>query len=82
MTALRDAALAYAERGWPIFPVRTDKTPYTSNGVLDATTNTKQIEEWWGIHPRANIALDVGALDMMVLDLDPGHDMKELEENV
>ena len=29
------AALAYAEKGWPIFPVGKDKRPLTKNGVLD-----------------------------------------------
>ncbi len=75
-------ALAYAENGWPIFPCRSDKTPYTSHGVLDATTDLKQIEAWWAQWPKANIALDVGGAEMMVFDLDPGHSMKELDENV
>jgi len=39
------AALAYAKMGWPIFPVRADKTPYTKNGVMDATTNIDKIKE-------------------------------------
>lgn len=79
---LLEAALEYASRGWPIFPARQDKRPYTDHGVLDATTNIRQIEEWWATWPTANVALDVGGAGMMVLDLDPGHDMKELENNV
>jgi len=82
MTTLKEAALAYAERGWPIFPCNYDKTPATKNGVLDATTNPQKIEVWWTETPDANIGLDVGGAGMMVLDLDPGHDMKELEKNV
>lgn len=80
---LLEAALAYAsERGWPIFPVRADKTPYTRNGVVDATTDLAQIRRWWGTWPGANIGLDVGGAGLMVLDLDPGHDLKELDRNV
>lgn len=80
---LLDAALEYANRGWPIFPARADKTPFTKNGVLDATTNIRQIESWWTTEfPNANIALDVGSAGMMVLDLDPGHSLEELENNV
>ena len=82
MSTLRDAAIAYAERGWPIFPARADKTPYTPRGVMDATTNLQQIEDWWEEWPNANIALNVGEANMMVLDLDPGHSMEELEKNV
>ncbi|MAF95635.1 MAG: hypothetical protein CMM60_07770 [Rhodospirillaceae bacterium] len=75
-------ALAYAEKGWPIFPARPDKTPYTKHGVLDATTDPKRIEAWWERWPQANIALDVGSAGMMVLDLDPDHSMEELEKNI
>jgi len=79
---MKQAALTYAEQGWPIFPARADKTPYTKSGVMDATTDLKQIEEWWTTWPVANIALNVGDAGMMVLDLDPGHSMEELEKNV
>jgi hypothetical protein len=79
---LLDAALAYAERGWPVFPCKTDKTPYTQHGVHDATTDKHKIKDMWSEHPNANIGFAVGEADMCVLDGDPGHDMKELEKNV
>lgn len=71
-SALHDAAIGYAERGWPIFPCRANKTPYTTNGVLDATTNPDKIDEWWEKWPRANIGLDCAGAGFMVLDIDPG----------
>ena len=64
-----------------MFPCRHDKTPHTPNGVLDATTDPEKIRAWWTRWPGANVATDVGGAGMMVLDLDPGHDMKELEKN-
>ncbi|MBL4665646.1 MAG: bifunctional DNA primase/polymerase [Nitrospinaceae bacterium] len=82
MNKLKEAALDYAEQGWPIFPCRADKTPYVKHGVLEATTNLDTIEEWWDEWPRANIALDVAGAGMMVIDLDPGHDIEELKKNV
>jgi len=82
MNKLKEAALDYAERGWPIFPCRSDKSPYVTNGVLDATTNLDKIEDWWDEWPKANIGLDVTGAGMMVVDLDPGHDIEELNKNV
>ena len=73
------AALMYAGRGWPVFPTRPDKTPLTKHGVMDATTSEKKIREWFTTNPFANVAIDVGGAGMMVLDLDPGHDVDNLE---
>ena len=39
-------ALRYAAAGLPIFPVRADKTPLTTHGVRDATTDVAKIEVW------------------------------------
>ena len=82
MSSIKEAALKYAERGWPIFPCRADKTPYTKNGVLDATTSRDAVEEMWTKWPMANIGLAVGRAEMATLDLDPGYDMAVLEANV
>lgn len=77
-----DAALAYAKRGFPIFPVKIDKHPYTKHAMLDATTDPARIEKMWAKHPHANIALNVGEAGMAVIDLDPGHNLEELEKHV
>lgn len=66
-----DHALAYAARGWAIFPLKPhDKTPITKNGVLDATTDEATIRKWWAKTPAANIGLACGASAIVVIDLD------------
>ncbi len=78
-----EAALAYAQVGWPVFPL-AGKIPYKdSQGYRDATTDVKRIQAWWTQHPRANIGLATGQWSgIIVLDIDPpeGHfGLKELQ---
>lgn len=77
---LRDAALEYAGRGIPVFPVKADKAPYTAHAFYDATTDTEQIEEWWQRWPGAGIAVPTGAdTGLVVLDADRPEALERLE---
>jgi len=70
---LLEAALAYARRGWPVFPCEPGgKRPLgklAPHGLRDATIDTKQIREWWSTEPKANIGLVTG-VNFDVLDID------------
>jgi len=46
------------------------KSPYTSNGLLDSTTNPEQISEWWNRWPEACIGIDCGKSNLFVIDVD------------
>lgn len=66
----RDAALAYARRGWPVFPVEPGgKKPLTFHGCLDATTDEWQIKSWWLEHKDANVGIATGN-GLVVVDVD------------
>jgi hypothetical protein len=68
-TALRDAALAYAELGYPVFPCKPGgSSPITEHGFKDATTDVAQIEAWWQQTPNANIGIATAGL--IVIDID------------
>lgn len=66
------AALEYAKAGWPVFPCSpATKQPYTPNGFKAATTDTKQIIDWWSKYPYAMIGVPTGsASGVWVLDID------------
>jgi hypothetical protein len=69
-----DYALAYASRGWAVFPlVPRDKVPMKgSHSYNDATTNGKTIRRWWMDQPDANIAIRTGqGSDLLITDIDP-----------
>lgn len=47
------------------------KHPRTPRGHLQATTDERQIRQWWGRHPTANIGVSTGASSLVVVDVDP-----------
>jgi Bifunctional DNA primase/polymerase, N-terminal len=64
-------ALAYAARGWPVFPCQVgQKTPATAHGHLDASTDPEQITAWFTRNPNWNLAIATGAPGPDVLDVD------------
>ena len=64
-------ALAYAARGWPVFPCQAgQKTPATAHGYRDATTDPEQITAWFTRNPHQNLAIATGAPGPDVLDVD------------
>jgi hypothetical protein len=64
-------ALAYAARGWPVFPCQVgQKIPATAHGHLDASTDPEQITAWFTRNPNWNLAIATGAPGPDVLDVD------------
>jgi hypothetical protein len=69
---MMEAAIEYANRGWPVFPCNpSTKQPFTVKGFKDATTDINQICVWWTRHPSAMIGLPTGiASGFWALDID------------
>ena len=83
-TALADFALAYARRGWAVFPLKErSKQPlipkkFGGKGLLDATRDEPTVREWWRKWPAANIGVATGGSSgFFVVDIDPGHGGEE-----
>ncbi|MCP4885004.1 MAG: AAA family ATPase [Planctomycetaceae bacterium] len=70
MKSLHDAAIQYAELGYPVFPCGNGKSPVplTKRGFKDASADPEQIEAWWKQYPDANIGLATEGL--LVIDVD------------
>ena len=73
MNELKEAALRYAATGIAVFPlIEKDKKPLTANGFKDATTDPEKIEEWWSVHPNANVGIATGDMSggIVAIDMD------------
>jgi Bifunctional DNA primase/polymerase, N-terminal len=73
VSEMLEAALTYAERGWPVFPLGVgSKVPMIKGGrgYLDATIDPAAIRRWWNRWPEANIGVATGQ-GFAVLDIDP-----------
>lgn len=71
-SALVDAALEHAAKGWPVFPCHAEtKRPLTAHGFKDASTDARVIIGWWHRWPNAMIGVPTGsAIGAWVLDID------------
>jgi hypothetical protein len=75
---LAEAAVAYARRGWHVFPLATrSKLPaiaakFGGRGVLDATPDEAKARSWWNINNTYNIGIATG-IGFWAMDVDPRH---------
>jgi len=82
LSSLGQAAIAYARRGWHVFPCQPRaKQPATRHGCRDATNELEQVARWWQQMPSANIAVATGpASGVWVLDVDAPDGIASLRE--
>jgi hypothetical protein len=72
LSELHEAAIAWADAGFAVFPCCVGlKVPACKNGLDDATTDHDQINRWWTENPQYNVGIAPARSAMYVLDVDP-----------
>ncbi|MCU6454338.1 phage/plasmid primase, P4 family [Sphingomonas sp. A2-49] len=88
LSPMGQAAIAFARRGWPVFPCNEKngrplvggdrdgegKPIPNTGGLHKATCDVDQIASWWRKWPRAQIGLHSGAGGLVHIDFDPRKD--------
>ena len=69
MTEL-DKALALAQLGLSVFPVRKTKAPFITDWPNAATADEETITKWWKNYPSALVGVATGASGLVVVDVD------------
>ncbi len=69
-----EAALRYAAKGWPVFPITPrKKAPPLVKWSSEASCDAERIETWWHRWPDANVGIATGETSgLVVLDIDTG----------
>lgn len=70
---LHTAATTLAYRGWRVFPVDAEsKVPLVKDWPNVATTDARQVNEWWKRFPAASIGYPTGLLTVVEIDGETG----------
>ena len=73
LSELGRAAVALAEMGFAVFPLRPrGKEPAVEHGFKQATTDVGRVEAWWRERPTCNVGIACGAPSggLLAIDLD------------
>lgn len=72
---MKKEALKYLAQGWSVIPIKPGSKLPAINSWKEYQTRlptTEEIEKWWKLYPKANIALVCGNISgVIVVDIDP-----------